>query len=109
MTILLSAESITNLGENMEEKEEVGRVFKFFTKPSVAAINITAGEIKVGDTIHIEGETSNFTQKIESMEIDRVAVESASAGQSVGIQVKERVRPNDRVYKVNILENEKTL
>jgi len=93
----------------MEEKEEVGRVFKFFAKPSVAAINITAGEIKVGDTIHIEGETSNFTQKIESMEIDKVKVDAAKAGQSVGIQVKERVRPNDKVYKVKIPENQKTL
>ena len=48
----------------MEEKEEVGMVFKFFVKPSVAAINITSGELSVGDTIWIIGETTDFTQVV---------------------------------------------
>lgn len=88
--------------EGMQEKVEVGIVFKFFAKPSVAAINITSGELKVGDTIMIKGETTDFTQQVESMEIDRVKVESASAGQGVGIKVTDRVRPHDKVY---ILKN----
>jgi putative protease len=87
------------LGDHLEE-EEVGRIFKFFAKPSVAAINIIAGELKVGDTIHIKGETTDFTQSVDSMEIDRVAVESVTVGQGVGIKVKDRVRANDVVYKV---------
>lgn len=86
--------------EEMEDMEEIGKVFNFFVKPSVAAINITAGELKVGDTILIKGETTNLTLKIESMEIDRAQVEEATAGQGVGIKVKERVRPNDKVYKL---------
>ena len=84
----------------MEEKEEIGEVFNFFAKPSVAAIRITSGEVKVGDTILIEGKTTNLTQKIESMEIDRVKVQVARAGQGIGIKVLERVRPNDKVYKL---------
>ncbi|UCE37916.1 MAG: translation elongation factor-like protein [Thermoplasmata archaeon] len=84
----------------MEDKEEIGHVFKFFAKPCVAAINITSGELKVGDTIQIKGETTDFTQKIDSMEIDKVKIEVATAGQGVGIQVKDRVRPNDKVYKL---------
>ncbi|UCG70418.1 MAG: translation elongation factor-like protein [Thermoplasmata archaeon] len=84
----------------MEEKVEIGNVFNFFAKPSVAAINITSGELSVGDTIQIKGDTTDFTQKIESMEIDRVKVEKATAGQGVGIKVEERVRPHDKVYKV---------
>ena len=84
----------------MEDREEIGLVFKFFAKPQVAAINITFGEIKVGDTIQIEGQTTNFLQTVDSMEIDRVKVESAKAGQSIGIKVKDRVRPNDKVYKI---------
>lgn len=84
----------------MEEKEKVGVVFKYFAKPEVAAIRIESGSLKVGDRILIQGATTNFEQKIESMEIDRVQVESADAGQSVGVKVKERVRPNDIVYKV---------
>ncbi len=88
--------------EGAQEKEEVGIVFKFFAKPCVAAINITAGELKVGDTIQIMGETTNFTQQVESMEIDNVKVESVSAGQGVGIKVADRVRPNDKVYILRI-------
>lgn len=84
----------------MGEKVEIGNVFNFFSKPSVAAINITSGELSVGDTIQILGDTTDLTQKIESMEIDREKVEKATAGQGVGIKVKERVRPNDKVYKV---------
>jgi putative protease len=82
------------------EEIEVGKVTIFFAKPSVAAIEITSGTLAVGDQIRIKGATTNFDQKIESMEIDRKPVPSAGAGQSVGIKVKERVRPHDKVYKV---------
>jgi putative protease len=82
------------------EEVEVGKVSIFFAKPSVAAVEITSGTIAIGDTIKIVGATTNFEQKIESMEIDRKPVPSASAGQSVGIKVKERVRPHDKVFKV---------
>ncbi len=84
----------------MEEKEQIGTIIKFFAKPCVAAITLTSGEISVGDTIQIKGETTDLTQIIESIEIDRVKIDSAKAGQSIGIQVKERVRPNDKVYKL---------
>jgi translation initiation factor IF-2 len=88
--------------EGAQEMEEVGIVFKYFAKPCVAAINITSGELKVGDTIQIKGETTDFTQQVESMEIDRVKVESATAGQGVGIKVADRVRPHDKVYVLRI-------
>ncbi|UCE74660.1 MAG: hypothetical protein JSV56_02885 [Methanomassiliicoccales archaeon] len=86
--------------EEIVEKEEIGKVFKFFAKPCVAAITITSGELKTGDTIQIKGETTDFTQVVESMEIDREKIESATAGQGVGIKVKDRVRPNDKVFKL---------
>ena len=79
---------------------EIGRVSVFFAKPSVAAIEIASGTLAIGDTIKIVGATTNFEQKIESMEIDRKPVPNAGAGQSVGIKVKDRVRPHDKVFKV---------
>jgi putative protease len=82
------------------QEVEVGKVSIFFAKPSVAAVEITSGTIAIGDTIKIVGATTSFEQKIESMEIDRKPVPSASAGQSVGIKVKERVRPHDKVFKI---------
>jgi translation elongation factor EF-Tu-like GTPase len=84
----------------MAEEVEVGTVTIFFAKPSVAAIDISSGTISIGDTIRIRGATTNFEQKIESMEIDRKPVPSAGAGQSVGVKVKERVRPHDKVFKL---------
>ncbi len=82
------------------EKELVGHVIDYFTKISVAAIDIDSGEIRIGDTIHFSGHTTDFSQKVESMQIDKEEVNTARAGDSVGIKVKERVRDGDEVYKV---------
>lgn len=81
-------------------EELVGNVTLFFAKPCVAAIEITSGSLSVGDTVKIKGATTDLEQKIESMEIDRKPVSSASAGQSVGVKVKDRVRPHDKVFKL---------
>ena len=81
-------------------EEKIGVVEHFFTKISVAAIKITDGELKVGDTIHIVGAHTDFTEKVDRMEIDRKTVEAARPGDAIGIKVKERARENDVVYKV---------
>jgi len=81
-------------------EEKIGVIEHFFNKVSVAAIKITGGELKIGDTIHIVGASTDITQKIESMEIDRVPVESVKSGDDVGIKVKDRVREHDVVYKI---------
>ena len=88
------------VGEIVMVEEKIGVVEHFFTNVGVAAIKITSGELKVGDTIHIVGATTDFKQKIDSMEIDRNPVESVKTGDDVGIKVKERVREHDVVYKV---------
>ena len=80
--------------------EEIGIVEHYFTKIGVAAIRITNGNLKVGDTIAIKGSTTDFEQRIDSMEIDRQKVEEANAGDAIGIKVIERVREGDKVYKV---------
>jgi hypothetical protein len=80
-------------------EEKIGEVIHFFQKPMVAAIKLSA-TLKVGDRIHIKGSTTDFTQEIGSMQIDRNAVESADAGADVGIQVAERARQGDAVFKV---------
>ena len=81
-------------------EEKIGIVEHFFNKVSVAAIRITNGELKIGDTVHIVGAHTDFTQKIDSMEIDRNPIELVKEGDDVGIKVKDRVREHDIVYKV---------
>jgi len=80
------------------EEIVVGRVEKFFSRIGVAAIKITEGELKIGDTIRIKGHTTDFEQKIESMQVEHVPVDKAHKGQDVGIKVKEKVREGDLVY-----------
>ncbi|MBW1922071.1 MAG: hypothetical protein JRJ35_01225 [Deltaproteobacteria bacterium] len=81
-------------------EEEVGKIVKFFAKPSVAALEVTKGSIKTGDTLHYKGHTTDFTETVGSMEMDNQAIEEAKSGDLVGIKVGERVRENDIVYKV---------
>jgi translation elongation factor EF-1alpha len=81
-------------------EEEVGVVVKFFSKPSVAAINVTKGSIKQGDTLMYKGHTTDFTEEVASIEIDNQSVDEAKVGDMIGVQVKERVREKDKVYKV---------
>jgi len=78
---------------------EVGRINKFFGKVGVAAVEVT-GSIKVGDELHFKGATTDFNYKVDSMEIDRSPIEEAKPGDLVGIKVPERVRPGDKVYRV---------
>jgi putative protease len=81
-------------------EEKIGEVFKFFAKPSVAAIKITEGSLSVGDTIKFVGHTTDFTETVESMEVNNKKIEKAVAGDFVGLKVKDRVREGDEVFKV---------
>jgi len=83
-----------------EELQEVGKVAHFFTKISVAVIDLTA-PISVGDRILIKGPTTNLEQTVKSMEIEHEKVTRAEAGQSIGLKVDDRVRESDIVYKIS--------
>lgn len=81
-------------------EELVGVVTHYFGKARVAAIKIMDGQLDVGDTIHVVGHTSDFTQKIDSMEIERAPVQSAKVGDEIGVRVVEHAREHDNVYRV---------
>ncbi len=81
-------------------EEEIGHVTHYFSKISVAVIEVTTGSLKVGETIHIKGHTSDFTQVVESLQQEHQAVPEAKKGGSYGMKVKEHVREGDLVYKV---------
>ena len=82
-----------------EERTRIGTVTHFFSKISVAGIELT-DILKVGDTLAIEGATTNFDQEVESMQVENRAVTQAEAGVIVGIRVKDKVRKGDKVYRV---------
>ncbi|MGC9309908.1 MAG: hypothetical protein ACP5D2_04420 [Candidatus Nanoarchaeia archaeon] len=83
----------------MVEEQEIGEISNYFEKVGVAAIKLTA-PLKVGDSIHIKGgEDTDFTQEVESMQINHENVEEAKKGDEVGLKVKEKVRKGYKVYK----------
>jgi translation elongation factor EF-Tu-like GTPase len=83
----------------MEEKR-VGEVIKFFGKIGVAAIRMVEGSLKVGDQIRFAGKTTDFTQTLESIQIENKSFTEAGPGADIGIKVKDKVREHDAVYKV---------
>ncbi|MEE8192611.1 MAG: EF-Tu/IF-2/RF-3 family GTPase [Gemmatimonadales bacterium] len=78
----------------------IGSVTHFFKGPSVAVVKVTEGEVAVGDEIHFVGHTTDFTERVTSMEVDHKKVERAAVGDEIAIQVVDRARPHDQVYKV---------
>jgi putative protease len=81
-------------------EQKIGLVTHYFGKIGVAAIEITDGELSVGDTIHIRGHTSDFTQRVESMQVEHQSVDVARPGDNIGTKVTEHAREHDTVYKV---------
>jgi putative protease len=81
-------------------EERIGSVIKFFDKTSVAAVKLDFGDLAVGDTIHVKGNATDFTQKIEIMEFDHKPVEKAVRGQFAGIKLSKPAKPFDLVYKI---------
>lgn len=81
-------------------EERIGSVIKFFEKNQVAAVKIDFGDLSVGDTIHIKGNNTDFTQKVETMEFDHKPVEKATRGQFTGIKLSRPAKPFDLVYKI---------
>jgi putative protease len=81
----------------MEKK--MGEVSHYFTSIGVGVIELE-GKLKEGDRIAIRGHTTDFEQKVGSMEINRGKVKEAGPGKSIGLKMKERVREGDKVFKL---------
>ncbi len=81
-------------------KKDIGNVVNYYKNVSAAEIRLW-DDLKLGDEIIIQGnKTGSLIQKVESIQIDGVDVRSAKKGRNVGIRVKDRVRPNDLIYKL---------
>ena len=82
----------------MAEIKPVGKIIHYYEGIGVAAIELTS-KLKIGDKIKIKGSTTDFLQKVTSMQIEHEKVKEAKKGDSIGIVVEEKVRNNDLIYK----------
>ncbi|MFA5362066.1 MAG: hypothetical protein WC335_02315 [Candidatus Omnitrophota bacterium] len=77
----------------------VGKITHYFPKVRAGVIKLT-NNLSVGDSIKIKGHTTDFTQKITSMQIDRTPLAIAKKGDEIGLLVDNRVRKKDIVIKL---------
>jgi len=82
-----------------EEEKLIGKVTHYFGKIGVAVIELD-DTLKVGDEIRIVGGETDFTQTVESMEMEHKKIEEARAGDSIGLKVSQKVREGYKVYKI---------
>jgi len=87
---------LTALGE--ENIIEVGHIVHFFSKISVAILELTA-PLAVGDRILVKGPATDFEQTVDSMQIEHKNIQKAEAGQSIGLKTTQHVKEKDLVYK----------
>ncbi len=83
----------------MAEEKLVGKIIHYYTNIGVGIIEL-ADKLAVGDKIHIKGSSSDFEQLVDSIQVEHQNVESAKAGESVGLKVTEKVKEGDEVYKI---------
>ncbi len=77
----------------------IGTVMGYYSNIGVVAVKL-GGAVKLGDKIHIKGNTTDFIQEIDSMQINRKPVTAAKKGEDIGVKVIDVARKNDKVYKV---------
>lgn len=81
-------------------EEEIGIITHYFSKINVGVLELSKAKLQIGDTIHFKGHTTDFYQKVESMQIEHKPVDVAEPGEPIGLKVESPVRENDLVFKV---------
>ena len=82
-------------------EQRIGVVTHYYSHLSVVAMQLEPGTtLRVGDVIHIRGHTTDFTQKVESLEVDHAPVTEVGPNDDFGLKVVEHAREHDIVCKV---------
>ncbi|MFA4932969.1 MAG: hypothetical protein WC574_00845 [Candidatus Omnitrophota bacterium] len=81
------------------EGKLIGVVTHYFPHVQAAVIKLKA-PLSMGEVIKVKGHTTDLSQSVTSMQIDRVDISNAKKGDEIGLQVSSRVRQGDKVYKL---------
>ena len=83
------------------QEQRIGVVTHYYSHLSVVAIQLEPGAtLRVGDVIHIHGHTTDFTQRVESLEVNRASVAEVGPNDDFGLKVIDHAREHDVVFKV---------
>ena len=80
--------------------ERIGVVTHYFSHLSVAVVKLEGARLRVGDTIHFRGHTTDFKQRVDSLQVNHQAVQEVGPGDDFGLKVRDHAREHDVVYKV---------
>ena len=81
--------------------EPIGVVAHYFSHLSVAVLRLDQGAtLRVGDRIHIRGHTTDFGQRVDSLQVEHQPVMEVGPTDDFGIKVIDHAREHDIVYKV---------
>lgn len=84
--------------KKFKKENVIGIITHYFPHVQAAVIKLKA-PLAIGETIRIKGHTTDFTQTIDSMQIDHVPINKAKKGDEIGLLVESRVRQHDSVIK----------
>ena len=79
---------------------KIGHITHYYSHLGVGIIKIENDTLKVGDTIHIKGHTTDLIHTVDSIQIEHNNVDSVKADEMAGIKFSEHVREHDEVFKV---------
>ena len=77
----------------------LGTVTHYFPKVRAAVVKLKS-PLSIGDTVRVKGHTTDFTETVNSIQIDHVPINTAKKGMEIGLLVNSRVRQHDVVYKI---------
>ena len=80
--------------------ERIGVVTHYYSHLSVATLRLESGTLRVGDTIRVRGHTTDFSQRVDSLEVNHAPVTEVGPNDDFGLKVIEHAREHDVVYKV---------
>jgi hypothetical protein len=79
---------------------EVGVVLHYYPRAGAAVVSLSR-PIHRGDRIYVRGQTTDFVQSVTGLALDGSAVAEAAPPQQVGVQLDQRARVGDRVFRVS--------
>ena len=82
----------------MADKKPIGEVIHFYDKILVAIVKLNAA-LKIGDTVKFKHDDDEFTQTVDSMELEHKKITSAKKGAEIGLKVSQSVKEKTLLYK----------